>query len=270
MYPFEHGWSEALLGLGSLPQATRFFQIDDIDKCSLFVAGPVPAGQNPFDERFSHVAAWQEDMVELIEKSYFDGIELIPEHETGLKYWEKFKGLYVEGISGEAGPINLPKPEFDDDSMAEQKTVLEIASTGISVSESGRGALRSLLSAQFHNTPAHFLERVEPILSIGQADTAVREGCVLLESTMRQAIGSSQFGQKLVDEFCSHILTRGAIPALVKPLKAELKNAFRYIRNDYMHNLRQLELDESRALLMRVARLYSIAAGGTTVKKLNI
>jgi hypothetical protein len=46
MYPFEHGWAEALLALGSLPSATRFFQIDNIDKCFLFVAEEVPAGRD--------------------------------------------------------------------------------------------------------------------------------------------------------------------------------------------------------------------------------
>jgi hypothetical protein len=99
---------------------------------------------------------------------------------------------------------------------------------------------------------------VEPILSIAKTDSAVREGCVLLEATMREKIHSSQYGQKLVAEFCDHLLGRGAIPAVVKPFRAELRNAFRYIRNEYMHNVRHLELDESRALLMRIARLYSI------------
>jgi hypothetical protein len=130
--------------------------------------------------------------------------------------------------------------------------------TGLKVTDAGTAALRSLLSSEFSNAPADFLERVQPILAINKTDTAVREACVLLESTMRQQIGSIQFGQKLVDEFCVRVLERGAIPALVKPFKAELRNAFRYIRNDYMHNVRPLELDQSKALLMRIARLYAI------------
>jgi hypothetical protein len=261
MYPFEHGWVEGLLALGSLPSATRFFQIDNIDKCFLFVAGPVPAQQDPFDERFSHVAAWHEDMVDLIEKSYVDGIELVTEYDAALSYWEKHKDLYFERGPGEFVPLNLPKPEPDDDFLSEQKTVPVIASSGIGVTEAGRAALRSLLSAEFRNVVPDFLERVAPILAIRKTDTAVREGCVLLESTMREKIGSSQSGQKLVDEFCARMVDRGAIPALVKPFKAELKNAFRYIRNDYMHNVRPLELDESKALLMRIARLYAIVTG---------
>lgn len=258
MYPFEHGWQEALIAFGSLPDATRFFQIDDIDKCFLFVAGPVPAQQGPFGERFSHVAAWHEDMVELIEKSYLDGIGLVTEYDAALSHWEKHKDLYYEREPGSLVPLNLPKPEPEDDFLSELKTVPVIASTGIGVTEAGRVALRSLLSAGFQDALEDFRERVEPILAINRTDTAVREGCVLLETTMRQEIGSLQFGQKLVDEFCARLLEQGAIPALIKPFKAELTNAFRYIRNDYMHNLRPLELDESKALLMRIARLYSV------------
>ena len=261
MYPFEHGWEEALIALGSLPGATRFFQIDDIDKCFLFVAGPVPAQQDPLGERFSHVAAWHEDMVELVEKSYVDGIELITEYDAALSYWEKHKDLYFERSPGEYVPLNLPKPEPDDDFLSEQNTVPVIGSTGIGVTEAGRAALRDLLSSAFRNAAPEFLEHVEPILAINKTDTAVREGCVLLETTMRQEIGSLQFGQKLADEFCARMLAHGAIPALMKPFKAELKNAFRYIRNDYMHNLRPLELDESKAVLMRIARLYSVVKG---------
>ena len=65
MYPFEHGWKEALLAFGSLPRGTSFFQIDDIDQCLLFVAGVTPPKQDPYDSRFSHVAAWHEDLVQL-------------------------------------------------------------------------------------------------------------------------------------------------------------------------------------------------------------
>jgi len=103
-----------------------------------------------------------------------------------------------------------------------------------------------------------FSGSIDPILGINRTDAAVREGCVLLESSMRQGIGSAQFGQNLIEEFCARLLERGGIPALVKPFKAELKNAFRYIRNDYMHNVRSLELNESKALLTRIARLYAI------------
>jgi hypothetical protein len=252
MYPFEHGWEEALLAFCSLPSDTRFFQIDDIDKCFLFVAGTVSEKQDPYDERLFHVATWREDMFELIKRAYVDGMDLVSEYAAAIAYWEKFKDLYVDQESGKYVPINLPKPENNDDSWPEQKTVPIIAPTGLSVSEAGRAALKSFLNAEFLNLPPDFLERVEPILAINKTDTAVREGCALLESTMRQRIGGPQFGQKLVDEFCSRILARGAIPALVKPFRAELKNAFRHIRNDYMHNIRLLELEESRALLMRI------------------
>jgi hypothetical protein len=258
MYPLEHGWEEALLAFGSLPKTTRFFKIDDIDQCFLFVAGAVPPGQDVFGERFSHVAAWHEDIVELIEKSYIDGIELITEYDAALTYWEKHKDLHVEMEPGNFAPLNPPKPERNDESLSERETIPVISSTGLGVSKAGRSALRSLFTVELRNAPADFLEKVDPILTINKTDTAVREGCVLLESTMRQEIGSSQFGQNLVEEFCVRMLGQGAIPSFIKPFKAELKNAFRYIRNDYMHNLRHLELDEAQAILMRIARLYSV------------
>ncbi len=77
MYPFEHGWQEALLAFASLPKATHFIQIDDIDRCVLFVAGPISPGQDCFDERLSHVAAWYEDLVDLVREGHVEGVELI-------------------------------------------------------------------------------------------------------------------------------------------------------------------------------------------------
>jgi hypothetical protein len=58
MYPSEHGWAEALLAFGSLPRSTPFLQLDDIDQCLLFVAGPLSPGQDRFYDRLSYVAAW--------------------------------------------------------------------------------------------------------------------------------------------------------------------------------------------------------------------
>ena len=60
-----------------------------------------------------------------------------------------------------------------------------------------------------------------------------------LESAMRQKISGIQFGQRLVEAFCARMLVQGSLSALVKPFKAELRNAFRYIRNDYMHNVQR-------------------------------
>jgi hypothetical protein len=257
-YPFEHGWGEALLAFGSLPKSTHFIQIDDIDRCVLFVAGSTSTGQDFFNYRLSHVAAWYEDLVALVNKSYVVGVNLIRECDAELYRWDRFNSCFVENETGNLVPLNLPRPEFDCDLSSNETSVPVCSPFGLQVTDLGFDALNAFLASEFAHAPREFLACVEPIIGINKNDTAVREACVLLESAMRQRLGSIQFGQKLVEEYCGHLLERGAIAALVKPFQAELKNAFRYIRNDYMHNLRPLELNESRALLMRLARLYSI------------
>lgn len=265
-FPFEHGWEQALLAFGSLPRETSFFQIDDIDQCLLFVAGVTPPKQDPYDSRrFSHVAAWHEDVVELVDRAYIDGVDLVSEYSAAIDRWNRFKSCSVELEPGKLVLLDLPARHFDEDLYSMDKRVPVCSKSGLRVTNEGMAALRTLLIAELTNAPKAFREHVEPVLAIEKTDSAVREGCVLLESTMREKIRSSQYGQDLVAEFCNHLLEDGAIPAIVKPFRAELRNAFRYIRNDYMQNLRPIELDESKALLMRIARLYSIvttALGG--------
>jgi hypothetical protein len=262
MYPLEHGWGEALLAFGSLPKSTNFAQINDIDRCLLFVAGPVSPSQDPFDSRFSHVAAWYEDLADLAVKGFVEGVELISQYEADLGRWEQSKSYLVEQEPGEFVPLNLSKPEYDEELYSQKLNVPICSAPGLRVTDSGFAALRTLLAAEFPCLPLEFLGRVLPILDIGRTDAAVREGCVLLESSMRQELATGQFGKKLVEEYCRHLLESGAIPALIKPFQAELRNAFKYIRNDYMHNVRALEQDECEALLMRIGRLYSIVTTG--------
>ena len=166
---------------------------------------------------------------------------------------------------GKFVPLDLPVPYFDEDLYSMDKKV-PVCSKSVRVTNDGMAALRALLIAELTNAPKSFLEHVEPILAIEKTDSAVREGCVLLESAMREEMHSSQYGQNLVVEFCDQLAEEGALTAVVKPFWAELRNVFRYIRNDFMPIMcDSLELDESKALLTRVARLYSIvttALGG--------
>src|SRR5262245_29297320 len=63
-YPLGHGLRPSIASLAEYPAKTRFWPIDRIDQCTLFVAGDVPK-KDPYNEGLFHVAIWDEDLVEL-------------------------------------------------------------------------------------------------------------------------------------------------------------------------------------------------------------
>ena len=66
-YPEEHGADVALRSLGLFPEGTTFRQLDDCDRCVLFLA-QVPGETPPSDPMIApgrHVAVWHEDLQEL-------------------------------------------------------------------------------------------------------------------------------------------------------------------------------------------------------------
>ena len=60
VYPSGQGWESALRSLAAFPLSTRFRQIDEIDRCLLFVAVGEEKCLKPqddlFDSRWFHVA----------------------------------------------------------------------------------------------------------------------------------------------------------------------------------------------------------------------
>jgi hypothetical protein len=72
-YPRVHGVKSALNSLAEFPHDTKFFKIDKIDNCTLFVAGPKPE-KDRFNQKYFHVAIWDEDLRICVSEKYIDGI----------------------------------------------------------------------------------------------------------------------------------------------------------------------------------------------------
>jgi hypothetical protein len=91
--------------------------------------------------------------------------------------------------------------------------------------------------------------RLEIILGRQLYDTALRELGVMLESRMREHVGSTAFGAKLVDEFVENLTESGSyLNSYVKVLRVSLRTAFKFIRNEFAHNL--VDLPKSRAVIL--------------------
>lgn len=75
-YPTGHGIESALSVLADFPSNTEFFAIDNIDQCTLFVAGKMTEG-NELDKNLFHVALWDEDLCEIAQKGFLVAASVI-------------------------------------------------------------------------------------------------------------------------------------------------------------------------------------------------
>jgi hypothetical protein len=71
---------------------------------------------------------------------------------------------------------------------------------------------------------------------------------------MREFVGTSEFGHVLVEKYVSALLSSESYyPARLKSLRQELRSIFRFIRNEFAHNLCELEPSRGYALLSGTA-----------------
>jgi hypothetical protein len=255
MYPEEHGPDLPLLWLTAFPEGTHFKNIDEIDQCSLFMAMPPhPHPSDPFSERNFHVAIWNEDLIELHERGHVTGIDrTITARGWRRRQLDKLsKGpLFYETADGTLHEIDRRRYEegYDD----EDPYSVEVSREGIAVSTSGRAYIASVLRKTAEDFSL-LSSRVPPLLKLGYFDIAVREACVSLEWQIKSTIGSSLWGNQLADAFIAQVRASGLfIDSFVKILRAKVRTAFKFIRNDYAHNLRDMDEITCKALLLRLS-----------------
>jgi hypothetical protein len=264
VYPPGHGWQLALAGLAVFPDHVSFQQIDEIDKCVLFVARnvgrPFEPGSNPHDFHYFHVAVWEEDLLELHRRGAIRGISLISEYEAAMSLYEQRSTWLVRSEKG-TRQLNLPKPEREDyeDFLGNPTSKLQVASRGISVTPEGSEALRRL-APPVDQLPRLIGDRVKPLLAISYHDTAVRDASIILESQLREVNGSSSFGQMLVNEYYEFLCARnnGRPTALFKVLRGELRTIFKFVRNDYAHALHDITESQCCMLLDRISQALNV------------
>jgi len=245
-YPAEHGWDIALETLGQFPRGSALREIDDIDQCFLFVLGDPKTLKDPFDARHLHAAVWHEDLLKLHSKGFVSGA-----YEITLEQW-------IERTKAELTDLFGVPPTVDDFADEAESLVLMVHDIGISVTDAGWVALDEHLSVQRETLHPSLKVRALPIVGIGHFDTAVREASLLLETRLRHIVGSTRFGQALVAEADAYLRsTKLFIPAQLKTFNLDIRTAFKFVRNKYMHGLHQLTSVQCYALLARMSRILA-------------
>lgn len=262
MYPEEHGAELALLWLTAFPQGTRFKRIDDIDRCNLFMADVKCSNTaDPFDERNLHVAVWHEDLLDLQSRGLIDGVSAVSERRwVELKRTDLPTGpLYVELDHEICKVVRLAsQAEYDDNVFSWPEFLGDVA-----VTAAGRSHVASLLS-EVSDDLSVLGTRIQPLLKLGFFDTAVREACVALEHRIKTWLKSDRWGDPLVEEFVSRLRNEVGHPNThTSVLRGQLRTAFKFIRNDFMHNFVDVDETQCRAVLFRLARVQSVVDAKT-------
>ena len=253
-YGVTHGWEHSLVRLGMFPRKTVFTGIDDVDQCVLFLVGDPRAVKDKWSERHFHVAGWHEDLLELMRLGYVSGNTLTASGWSALRAKELFE--FTQTLLGGAA-ADVPRPSAADFSDAEALHGLAF-DDGLVVSDPGWDALERLLFNEKHRIADEILARIRGVMSLGQYDTAIREACVLIESRIRAAIGSQSYGQTLINEYFAKLGATGRVlPAWLKVIRSEFRALFRFVRNDYMHNLRTISETQCYAILCQTSSVYA-------------
>lgn len=251
VYPTEHGWEVALEALGNFPEGTVFKKLDDIDHCYLLFVGDPGKEKDPYDEKHFHVAIWREDLVELCRRGFVSGV--LTDREAVAQLYERLKDL----------PFNkdrLPVPnltEYEDDYNEDAV----ISEEGIQITDDGIKALKLLATRRLGTFQPELLSRVQPLLNLGMYDTSIREGSLLIEMRLKELSGTDLFGQNLIARFISDLKRDGGyIDARLKILRADLRAAFKYVRNEYAHNFKQITYEQCCFILDRISRILRVLA----------
>lgn len=254
IYPAEHGRAVALASFGQFPRGSVFRLIDDIDQCWLFVRESMsPQSGDPFDEANFHVALWQEDVHELLRCGYIVGAHEITFEEWVERQRRGYEGRYWEAKPGHLVPV--PIPSTDDFGDEHESLRLIVADTGIQLTAAGWLELQDDAFRQTDNFHTLIHLNVLPIVRIRKFDAAVREACLYLEARLRTIVGQKNLsGQKLVDRFIAKLNSSDKfISAYVKVLRGDLRTAFKFVRNDFMHELKMIGDAECFAILSRIS-----------------
>jgi hypothetical protein len=264
VYPEEHGSDLALLWLTAFPKGTAFKPASDIDRCILLLADVKCSNRkDPFDERNFHIAIWHEDLFELWRKTFITGVAAVSER----RWQELFRAtlpvgpLHIKLDDGTLEEIQLPAlDDYDEEDISWP----EFSHEGIAVTPSGRDHAASLVAAAAGDIGI-LGERIHRLLASSFFDTAVREACIALEHRIKSWLQSDRWGEALVEEFISRLRSDGKLlESYLRVLRGQIRTAFKFIRNDFMHNFVDIDETQCRALLFRLARVKAELEGVLT------
>lgn len=275
----------ALYDMGQLPHGTEFSLIDDIDQCCLFVASARPAQVDEWSEDAFHVAAWHSDLADMADDWLIDGIvtasdmwqrkERLEEDRAAARLQLNNSGGVIEedpsGIEyvvqdGDRYPLAdyyyysgiRPDDLLEEFEASDRRPDILFPDYSRSISMTPRGWAR--LEEQLrHQSALSNFDRLKRLSSLGLYDTAIRDAGVLLETMLRRATGSKQYGLRLVDIYIRRLAgERRLSTASIRRLRTDLRSAFKFIRNEFAHQFTEVPQDRALALLSRLAFLIEL------------
>ncbi len=257
IYPTEHGWEEALGSFGQFPQDSIFTLKSDIDRCFLFQLDFSKIKGSFAKKCVFYVAVWHEDVIKLLDAGYITGASKMTEREWQRRQQEYLLNFFPDGYfhaefpDGTQTRTKFPDLENYDD---EEETWATISQSGLVITEVGFKALHELMGRERENLQSDILSRVKPIVDIGLYDTAIREACLILENRLRELTSSDLYVENLVKHFISKLKESGQYSfADLKVLDGQLRSVFKFVRNDYMHNLKTITEEQCYAILGRLS-----------------
>ena len=107
-----------------------------------------------------------------------------------------------------------------------------------------------------------FITDISPVVrslyDLGHYEPAVRQAAVTLEDSIRRLLGSTRIGSKLGEEFIQHLRNEDNIlESSIRSYSQDLRMVFRFIRNEYAHNIVQIDEAGALVLLLRIYRVLS-------------
>jgi hypothetical protein len=259
-YPQGEDFRMPLLQLTGFPINTEFLTVDHIDQSTLFAACVRGARlDEPFATRNFHVAVWYEDLIALDKKGFIEGVLRVNEREWEERQWQRLTKSAPPGAhlgyfaNGEFVAIN-PNFKSDDDDPQYGELVM-CRNNRIAVTAAGRDFISAELEGVKDEIMTTLGDRVADLFESQYYDTSIREACVQLEHEIRMYTGTDAFGDSLVERFIDQARSeRRFLESYLRSFRQELRTVFRFIRNDFMHNLREADSAATLAVLFRVAR----------------
>ncbi|MEO9871178.1 hypothetical protein [Ekhidna sp.] len=270
IYPPGMGWKLALTTMANFPNGTSFYQIDDIDKCILFVDSDPGNLTDVYDYKNYHLAMWHEDLIELQEMSLIEGVRAISDFEFSMikfKEIEKVFGphnkydrdgnllLPLKNTEGELAESTYSRPiKHEDDEH--HKTFAKVESTVSITPEGFRKVYEIVQELKFHE---EIESLVMPFIEIKKYDAAVREASLFLESSIRKLHQTHLYGQRLIEFHIRDVIVKNRenFSSAIKNYRGELRTVFKFIRNDFAHNFKILTEDQCKSIVVRISNVYS-------------
>lgn len=277
-YPGDHHPNHALLRLADFPIGTEFTCLSIIDQAALLVAEVGIREPDRFGAKHMHVSVWLDDLIDLDDRGLINGLEVdasLTEDQlhfkrtVGVEMWDELRSgrqrLLWRSEDGTMLPLVLPPEQEDDDEDYEPWESLRVpprvaifpetaSSPGTTIS------LRSDASVEVERVaklalemPTSIQDRLSILLGAGLFDSAIRDLGAALETRMHEAIKSERYGRALVDDYVDAVIAAGIDrPARLRSLRQELHAIFKFVRNEFAHDLIDVPPGRGYALVSRM------------------